>query len=54
MVGQVGFTNESAVFLHPIESEIGKPDQDSLDGDQPDSGIEETVDSNTKQVLSTQ
>lgn len=54
----VPFTSEVAVLsnrpvLHPpvqsVESdEVGKPDKDSVDGDQPDSGIEE-VDS-TKEV----
>lgn len=50
------FTNELAVFPAPpvhqppvqtVECEISKPDEDSVDGDQPDSGIEEVVDSNS-------
>ena len=65
----LGFTNESAIlttqpphvgiYQLPVDSEIGKPDQDSVDGDrlgqdsvdgdQPDSGIDD-FDSNTERT----
>ena len=64
-----GFTNESAmlptqtprvgIYQSPVHSEIGKPDQDSVDGgqldqdsvdgDQPDSGIDD-FDSNSERT----
>lgn len=52
----VSFTNES-VILSPApaalrqlnrSSEIGRPRLDSVDDDQPDSGIEEATDNNTR------